>query len=201
MRELLPATLSDDVIAQRGVELLRLTQPGAIQGRFGQVGPGLHGCGAEPAVDQGFDRRARRGRARFAKHARHPAAARQARLATRGKRREQLPHGFGERRVHHNMVVVRVSCQAWRVSWSMVGKWQAGDRPRPLPGRMVLATQGGAHNDVSHRKPDPETAGRECRLAQGCHRGADRDLHYRRRRGQAHLPWLLDRGSGGEHHL
>ena len=47
------------------------------------------------------------------------------------------------------------------------------------------------------QKPDPAGG----RIAQGCHRRADGDLHDRRYRGQADLSRLSDRGSGRPHHL
>ena len=112
-RQLLPAALADDVIAQRGVQLFRLAQLGAIQRRLGQVE--ANWCGPKPAVDEGFDRGAGSDCPGLAEDARQATASGQARLAARGERREQLAHGVGEGRVHrrHCLTPESFSLSLW----------------------------------------------------------------------------------------
>ena len=100
-RQLLPAALTDDVLAQRGVQLLRFAELGPIQRRLVLVHGAVHGRRAKPTVDQDFHCLARSCTAGLAEDAGHTATRRQARLAARSERREQLAHGLGKRLTRH----------------------------------------------------------------------------------------------------
>jgi len=84
-RELLPPPLADDVLAQRGVELLRLAELGPIQRRLGLVEDDVRRRSSKPAIDEDLDGLTRRRRTRFAEDAGQASAEREAGLAARSE--------------------------------------------------------------------------------------------------------------------